>query len=109
MFYIKIYVTVIVHNYKIIVYTCLLFCSHILAANKISEFVREVSVQTCHRFFLQAGQWEFWIAQRHRHVIKLISCQIYFHLIYVISLSINETRKFELALTIRLSLFQVMF
>ena len=33
-FYIKIYITVIVHNYRIIVYTLLLFFSHILASNK---------------------------------------------------------------------------
>jgi hypothetical protein len=73
MLYIKIYVTVIIHNYKIIVHTCLLFCSHILAVNKHLEFVHEASVQACHRFFLQAGQLEFWIAQRHRHSIKVIS------------------------------------
>jgi hypothetical protein len=73
MLYIKIFVIVIIHNYKIIGHTCLLLCSYILVVNKNLEFIQEALVQECHRFLLQARQLEFWIAQRHRHSMKLIS------------------------------------
>ena len=53
--HIKIYITVIVHNYKIIVYTCLSFCSHISGCQQTSGVCSGGIIVSLSCIFLTGG------------------------------------------------------